>query len=56
MDKTIIGRIEEKAIPETIHNYQSNILEQEITYRKQFKQDNSCGAYSYRFGQCVTVI
>lgn len=31
MDKTIIGRIGEKEIPETISNYQSNIPEQELT-------------------------
>lgn len=34
MDKTIIGRIGEKAIPETISNYQSNIPEQELTAKK----------------------
>lgn len=37
MDKTIIGRIGEKAIPETIHNYQSNILEQELTAKKNIR-------------------
>jgi len=34
MDKTIIGRIGEKDIPETICNYQSNIIEQELTAKK----------------------
>ena len=34
MDKTIVGRIGEKAIPETIHDYQANIPEQELTAKK----------------------
>lgn len=37
MDKTIIGRIGEKAIPETIRNYQSNIPEQELTAKKNIR-------------------
>ena len=34
MEKTIIRRIREKTNPDTIHNYQSNILEQELTAMK----------------------
>jgi hypothetical protein len=34
MDRTIIGRIGETAISETIRNYQSNIPEQELTAKK----------------------
>lgn len=37
MDKTIIGRIGEKAIPEIIRNYQSNIPEQELTAKKNIR-------------------
>ena len=37
MDKTIIGRIGEKAIPETIYDYQSNIPEQELTTKKNIR-------------------
>ena len=34
MDKTIIGRIGEKEIPENIHNYQQGIPEQVLTAKK----------------------
>ena len=34
MDKTIIGRVGEKTIPETILNYQSGIPEQVLTAKK----------------------
>lgn len=37
MDKTIVGRIGEKAIPETIQNYQANIPEQELTAKRIFE-------------------
>lgn len=34
MDKTIVGRIGKIVISETIQNYQANILEQELTTKK----------------------
>lgn len=37
MDKTIIGRIGEKVISETIQYYQSNIPEQELTAKKNIR-------------------
>ena len=37
MDRTIIGRIGEKVISETIQNYQSNIPEQELTAKKNIR-------------------
>lgn len=37
MDKTIIGHIGEKAISETISNYQLNIPEQELTAKKNIR-------------------
>ena len=45
MDKTIIGRIGEKAIPETIHNYQSNIPEQELTAKKNIRNKFAAQGY-----------
>ena len=45
MDKTIIGRIGEKEIPETISNYQSNIPEQELTAMKNIR--NKFAAQEY---------
>lgn len=39
MDKTIIGRIGEKTISETIQNYQANIPEQELTAKKNIRRN-----------------
>lgn len=38
MDKTIIGRIGDIVIPETIHGFQSQILEQENTAKNNRKK------------------
>lgn len=46
MDKTIIGRIGEKAIPERIHNYQSNISEQELTAKKNIRNKFAAQGYN----------
>lgn len=43
MDKTIVGRIGEKTILETIQNYQPNISEQELTAKK-----NICNKFAAR--------
>lgn len=45
MDKIIIGRIGEKNIPETIHNYQSNIPEQELTAKKNIRNKFAAQGY-----------
>ena len=45
MDKTIIGRIGEKAIPETIYDYQSNIPEQELTTKKNIRNKFAAQGY-----------
>jgi hypothetical protein len=45
MDKTIIGRIGEKEIPETISNYQSNIPEQELTAMKNIRNKFAAQGY-----------
>ena len=37
MDKTIVGRIGEKTISETIQNYQSSIPEQVLTTKKNIR-------------------
>lgn len=46
MDKTIIGHIGEKAIPETIRNYQSNIPEQELTAKKNIRNKFASQGYN----------
>lgn len=46
MKKKIIGRIGEKAIPETIDNYQSNIPEQELTAKKKIRNKFSEQGYN----------
>lgn len=38
MDKTIIGRIGDKKISETIRNYQPNIPEQKLTTMKNIRK------------------
>lgn len=45
MDKTIIGCIGEKTIPEIIHNYQSNIPEQELTAKKNIRNKFAAQGY-----------
>lgn len=45
MDRTIIGRIGEKSIPETIQNYQSNVPEQELTAKKNILKKFSAQGY-----------
>ena len=45
MDKTIIGRIGEKAIHETILNYQSKIPEQELTAKKNIRNKFAVQGY-----------
>ena len=45
MDKTIIGHIGEKAIPETIRYYQSNIQEQELTAKKNIRNKFAAQGY-----------
>ena len=45
MEKTIIGRIGEKAIHETISNYQSNIPEQELTAMKNIRNKFAAQGY-----------
>ena len=46
MDKTIVGRIGEKAIPETIQNYQANIPEQELTAKKNIRDKFAAQGYN----------
>ena len=46
MDKTIIGRIGEKAIPEIINNYQPNIPEQEFTAKKNIRNKFAAQGYA----------
>ena len=46
MDKTIVGRIGEKAIPETIQNYQANIPEQELTAKKNIRNKFAAQGYN----------
>lgn len=46
MDKTIIGRIGEIEIPETITNYQSNIPEQELTAMKNIRNKFAAQGYN----------
>ena len=53
MDKIIIGRIGEKTIPETIHNYQSNIPEQELTAKKNIR--NKFAAQGYNPNEVIFV-
>ena len=45
MDKTIIGRIGEKVITETIRNYQSYIPEQELTAKKNIRNKFDAQGY-----------
>lgn len=45
MDRTIIGHIGDKAIPETIHNYQANIPEQELTAKKNIRNKFAAQGY-----------
>ena len=45
MEKTIIGRIGEKTITETIRNYQSNIPEQELTTKKIIRNKFAAQGY-----------
>ena len=53
MDKTIIGRVGEKTILETISNYQSNIPEQEHTAKKNIR--NKFAAQGYNPNEVVFV-
>ena len=53
MDKTIIGRIGEKEISETILNHQSNIPEQELTVKKSIR--NKFAAQGYDPNEVVFV-
>ena len=46
MDKTIIGRVGEKTIPETILNYQSDIREQELTAMKNIRNKFAAQEYN----------
>lgn len=46
MDKTIIGRIGEKEISETISYYQSNIPEQELTVMKNIRNKFAAQGYN----------
>jgi hypothetical protein len=46
MDKTIVGRIGEKTIPETIQNYQANIPEQELTAKKNIRDKFAAQGYN----------
>ena len=46
MDKTIIGRVGEKTIPETILNYQSDICEQELTAMKNIRNKFAAQEYN----------
>lgn len=46
MDRTIIGRIGDKTISETIQNYQANILEQELTSKKNIRNKFAAQGYN----------
>lgn len=46
MDKTIVGRIGEKDISETIQNYQANIPEQELTAKKDIRNKFAAQGYN----------
>ena len=46
MDKTIIGRIGDITIPETISNYQSAIHEQELTAMKNIRNKFAAQGYN----------
>lgn len=47
MNKTIIGRIGEKAISETIYNYKSNIPEQELTAKRNIRAKFEALGYNH---------
>ena len=46
MDRTIIGRIGDKTISETIQNYQANIPEQELTAKKNIRDKFAAQGYN----------
>lgn len=46
MDKTIIGRVGEKTISETIQNYQAAIPEQELTTMKNIRNKFAAQGYN----------
>ena len=46
MDKIIVGRVGDKAIPETIKNYQANIPEQELTAKKNIRDKFAAQGYN----------
>ena len=48
MNKTIIGRIGEKAISETIYNYKSDIPEQELTAKRNIRAKFEALGYNHK--------